>query len=1211
MNSVIISRLIEKLGWTLFHSLWQFAGISIVIWLVLRAMRNRSPNARYLAQCCGLLSMVGLACVTFYASETLSQDTAREVNRTEAIADLPPQTPSVANVTEQTIVPPQDGADAFVADPADDWVASPLLEKSSSATAIANFRKSLTDQLSRGREEMLARVAPRLSTMMLVWLFGVTVMSVRPVIGWRSVRRLRKVGIGDAPQPAIDAVRDASRKIRLSRAVTIVESALVEVPTVIGWLRPLILLPASSVTGLSKEQFEAVIAHELAHIRRYDYLVNAIQVLLETIFFYHPAVWWVSRAMRIEREKCCDEIAVDLTGKRTEYVKLLLRLEETRGTATVVNPALSATGGTLMDRIKSLTNPCTGQTSSGEIYTVVLLSSVLVGCILWLHGSDTSRLAMADESRPEYGDPVEIGYRKVSQVPASVQPENPRKSPYSESTNANALLRAMQSDPTFATSPPNPLAGPFTQRQAIQAWRSFLALPKLTRDEQVFAWWRIGSLAAYNFDAARGETHDYALAAKAMEQVHAIGGDLVSRETLNAATVYSGLGNDHQERAARREIATRWLNTRSAAMITDSVQYINHNGHCIDDNLMPGGMNLDTAAKKREFLEKELARCCESLTRQNSGDHSPTKVHPAGSESETNPDPIPNSRAASGPGKDHDNSRVEHGSLQLEAIKFSGFPKTPTDAEVANARDVVKVILKHSWAGDYCQAMGGELLAAWTKAQESVPDYVRAEIDRFVARGIYKLQKDLDNEQYLMPEMKEAIVTLQFSGDANCLLRTVDVKWPDETTWRKNLNAYDQLLGELEAQLVTKSDLIPTKAAELLFNAAVAFFNQSRLHFFHHRGYHMLTAADKRKLAAILRDPVAETEAFFSERGKMAFDESASRHSQGVAGKFNAITNYIDLVALNFIEESDLSRAFRAKHKVMMDEGTARFTELVHKEWDARQKWISDRSAERANFRLFRDQVAEVAVTTLREDQPELAMTDLIERLEKRMRLMVEDAQSTVVKRPVQWHESLVDNLKTELHNVFVAKNSVDDGVATLEFFVRLKTVEWKLWQAVNREPTDETAKEALIQQDWLREHILSLPEIPIPRTKYPSHEAMLTQLAAEIANPMQPVFKTALPKDQFTEVQRQLRADNNNDVPAAGVREFNDALLFVLAHFVRYEREFRWGLRAGANRARFPFSKEGAFVGHSGTSIVFQQMTADYPYPEQIEVFRRASNER
>ena len=105
----------------------------------------------------------------------------------------------------------------------------------------------------------------------------------------------------------------------------------VDVPTVIGWLKPVVLLPASALAGLSPNQVEAILAHELAHIRRHDYLVNLLQTLVETLLFYHPAVWWLSRRIRAERENCCDDLAVSLCGDPVAYAAALAELEDLRG----------------------------------------------------------------------------------------------------------------------------------------------------------------------------------------------------------------------------------------------------------------------------------------------------------------------------------------------------------------------------------------------------------------------------------------------------------------------------------------------------------------------------------------------------------------------------------------------------------------------------------------------------------------------------------------------------------------------------------------------------------------------------------------------------------------------------------------------------------------------------------------------------------------
>ncbi len=125
-----------------------------------------------------------------------------------------------------------------------------------------------------------------------------------------------------------------------------------DVPTVVGWLRPAILLPIAALASLTPDQVEAILAHELAHIRRHDYAVNVLQTLAETLLFYHPAVWWISKRIRVEREHCCDDIAIEICGDPIGYAQALAELESWRTSSATM--ALAATGGSLLDRVRRI-----------------------------------------------------------------------------------------------------------------------------------------------------------------------------------------------------------------------------------------------------------------------------------------------------------------------------------------------------------------------------------------------------------------------------------------------------------------------------------------------------------------------------------------------------------------------------------------------------------------------------------------------------------------------------------------------------------------------------------------------------------------------------------------------------------------------------------------------------------------------------------------
>src|SRR5262249_1819281 len=158
---------------------------------------------------------------------------------------------------------------------------------------------------------------------------------------------------------------------------------LAEVPMVVGWLKPIILLPVSTVAGMTPIQLKAINAHELAHVCRYDYLVNAAQNVIETLMFYHPAVWWISRCIREDRENCCDDLVVRVCKDRLAYARALVRLEELRGVTSRL--AFAASGGSLLTRIRRLVGvsqtswPVTAREFGG-------LTLAGIGCVLFLAG---------------------------------------------------------------------------------------------------------------------------------------------------------------------------------------------------------------------------------------------------------------------------------------------------------------------------------------------------------------------------------------------------------------------------------------------------------------------------------------------------------------------------------------------------------------------------------------------------------------------------------------------------------------------------------------------------------------------------------------------------------------------------------------------------------------------------------------------------------
>ncbi len=305
----------HALGWALVDSLWQDALAAAGLAALLALIPVRAARARYALATLTLGLMLALPLTTALRVSGASPSTSDVVTATSPVAPGPMSGPGPQAV------------------PAAPTVLAPIA----------------------GR--IRASIEPALPWVVLVWLGGVVVLSLRLASGWLVTRQLGSVGTSSVPESCREAVARLAARLRISRPVRILESAVVQVPAVIGWLRPMILLPASALTGLTPLQLDALLAHELAHVRRYDYLLNLIQSVIETLLFYHPAVWWVSQQVREEREHCCDDLAVAVCGDAHFYARALLSMERLRVTPPAFALAAAGRGGTLMGRIRRLVAP--------------------------------------------------------------------------------------------------------------------------------------------------------------------------------------------------------------------------------------------------------------------------------------------------------------------------------------------------------------------------------------------------------------------------------------------------------------------------------------------------------------------------------------------------------------------------------------------------------------------------------------------------------------------------------------------------------------------------------------------------------------------------------------------------------------------------------------------------------------------------------------
>lgn len=334
MNELLELPIHQSLGFSLLHFVWQGSIVGILLFILLCVLHK--PQQRYLVSCLALLTLALLPVVTFANLYEAPQQNTVPIQNNE--------------VAEKPASPRQDFIEPAI--PAPQPVTTEYILKQSRLTIY-------------------------LPWFVLVWFVGALIFSGKLLLSFVALQRFRTKGVKLAEQSLQLKLLDFSRRLNIKQKITLLESKLVPVPVVLGWLRPVILLPTSAITGLAPKQLEMLLAHELAHVMRRDYLVNILQSVLESLLFYHPVVWWVSGQIRREREYCCDDIAVSLTGDSRSYAQTLLSLAEMR-----VSLAPAASGGVLFTRVSRLLQPL--ETDMRPSYFFAGLSSlgVLVALLL-------------------------------------------------------------------------------------------------------------------------------------------------------------------------------------------------------------------------------------------------------------------------------------------------------------------------------------------------------------------------------------------------------------------------------------------------------------------------------------------------------------------------------------------------------------------------------------------------------------------------------------------------------------------------------------------------------------------------------------------------------------------------------------------------------------------------------------------------------------
>ncbi len=361
-----LPNLMSAIGWTLVHFVWQGALAGCATALGLTALRNARPQLRYLAACCGLL-----ACLVWPAAELCARLAS------------PDAANSAANFT--------------------------------SVPGLAAAQAAAPD--------LLAWLQDHMSLLVGAWASCSLALALRMVAGlvWLG-RAGQLMPVAPHWQACIDRL---AARAGVTRAVRLRVIDSLASPVTAGWWRPVVFVPAALVSGMPADLLEALLAHEIAHVKRHDYLVNLVQNVVESLLFYHPAVWWISGRIRDEREQIADDLASAQLGEPRRLARALSELEKLQFAAPRL--AQAANGGDLLVRIRRLVRPDTQALSWKAALPVLGLALACLAACSDMRSNVASEPAAAPAPATVVpAATVGVPREEPDPVPA-ISPANPRQ----------------------------------------------------------------------------------------------------------------------------------------------------------------------------------------------------------------------------------------------------------------------------------------------------------------------------------------------------------------------------------------------------------------------------------------------------------------------------------------------------------------------------------------------------------------------------------------------------------------------------------------------------------------------------------------------------------------------------------------------------------------------------------------------------------------
>ncbi len=330
------------LGWMVIHSLWQAMAIALVMGIAMIVLRKKPAKLRYWVANAALL-MVFLAAVATFAY----------------YYDFSKKSGEVRFIPENTLVTTASGLQ----------IAQPVETKEVAKSALSwdNFKDYFNQHIP---------------LIVLVWVMGVALFILKLLGGISYCYYLRSRLNFPADEYWVETLDKLKDKVGVKQSIELVESALTRTPMVVGHLKPMILFPIGAINKLSPTEVEAILAHEIAHVMRKDFIFNIIQSVIEALFYYHPAVWLISNTIRNERENCCDDVAIEICGNSMNYAKALVTVQE-MAYYPMYQPALAFAGNRknqLLYRVQRILNQPQNKTNALEkLIATCMLVVVMMG----------------------------------------------------------------------------------------------------------------------------------------------------------------------------------------------------------------------------------------------------------------------------------------------------------------------------------------------------------------------------------------------------------------------------------------------------------------------------------------------------------------------------------------------------------------------------------------------------------------------------------------------------------------------------------------------------------------------------------------------------------------------------------------------------------------------------------------------------------------